>query len=354
MSDWFKGKGAQFNPSNKFLRHHYDFREEEYLDEKAMESAPGTQVFFETPKKAVSRNQSPDLNFVMSINPYQGCEHGCIYCYARPTHEYWGFSSGLDFESKIIVKKNLPNVLRREFHHPKWKVSTIMLSGNTDCYQPLERKHRITRSILELMLEFRHPVGILTKNTLVTRDLDIIQELARLNLIHVGFSMTSLDEKVRREMEPRTGTVKSKLKAIELFASHDVPVMIMAAPIIPGLNDHELPGILKATSDAGARFAGYTIVRLNGTIAQLSRDWFEKRFPDRAKKIWKQVESLHGGNVHDSYWGRRLRGDGKIAETINQLFKVSNKKYFGEQASLPKLRKDLFRRGGTYNLFSPS
>ncbi len=354
MKDWFKGKGAQYNPANKFLSNYLSL-EEDYMDEPLLDEAPKTKVFFESPKKAVSKNDSPDLKMILSINPYQGCEHGCIYCFARPTHEYWGMGAGLDFESKIIVKKDLPSVLQKELMNPRWKVSPIMISGNTDCYQPLEKKHRITREVLKVLLDFRHPVSILTKNALVTRDIDVLTELSGHNLVHVGFSITTLDESLRRRLEPRTASTKSKFKAIETLTKLGIPVMVMTAPIIPGLNDHEVPMILKRSAEAGALSASYTIVRLNGKIGELTRDWLLKQFPDRAEKIWSQVESLHGGQVSDSQWGRRLRGEGVLASTIKNLFEVSFKKYFGSKSGeLKPLRTDLFRRTGSYNLFNPS
>ena len=219
------------------------------------------------------------------MNPYQGCEHGCIYCYARNTHEYWGYSAGLDFERKIIAKPNAPQLMEKQFMNKNWVVSPIMFSGNTDCYQPIERKMKITRQMLEVLLNFRHPAGMITKNDLIIRDIDILQELAKLNLIHVMVSITSLNNDLRLKMEPRTVTAKNRLKVIETLNKAGIPVGVMTAPIIPGLNSDEIPDLIKAAADHGADSAGYTIVRLNGSIAEIFKDWIYKNFPDRAEKV---------------------------------------------------------------------
>jgi len=348
--EFIKGKGAQLNVPNKFLRHSISTVDTDGIDEELLLSKPSTEVFYETPKKIISTNASEDLPFTASINPYQGCEHGCVYCYARNSHEYWGFSAGLDFESKIIVKKEAPQLLERSFVKPSYRPSVIMLSGNTDCYQPLEKRYKVTRELLQVFLKFRHPVGIITKNTLIERDLDLLKELAELNLVSVIFSVTTLDEGLRRLLEPRTATAKKKLKLIELFAANKVPVGIMNAPIIPGLNHHETPAILKAAAEAGALFSGYTVVRLNGQISKIFRDWLEKTFPDRAEKVWHLIQELHDGQVNDTEFGRRMKGEGKIAEIISQLFDVSRRKYF-KQTSMPPLSTHLFRKQGNYTLF---
>lgn len=348
--DYLKGKGAQINTRNRFEKHRLSFDHVEGLDEEHLVNKPKTEIFYETPKKIISKNDSPDLSFDYSVNPYQGCEHGCIYCYARNSHEYWGFSAGLDFESKIVVKKDAPKLLEEAFLKKSWKPSKLMLSGNTDCYQPLEQRFELTRSILKVCLRYRNPIGIITKNALVTRDIDVLKELASHRLVHVYFSITTLDEKLRHLMEPRTASAVKKLRAIRQLTNEGIPVGIMNAPIIPGLNHHEIPKVLEAASHAGAKTAGYTVVRLNGQIADLTRDWLFKNFPDRAQKVWHQVCEMHGGQVNDAEFGRRQSGSGNYADIIKQLFKKSQSKYF-EGRSMPKINLDGFRRGGNYQLF---
>jgi DNA repair photolyase len=347
--DYFKGRGAQIKTGNKFLKAQYVTDHLEGLDEPLL-SSPATQVFYESAKKVVNKVESPDLQGMYSINPYQGCEHGCIYCYARNTHEYWGFSAGLDFESKIIVKQNAPDLLEKFLLHPEWNAAPIMVSGNTDCYQPLERKLEITRKLLMIFSKYRHPVGMISKNSLVTRDLDILSDLAKDNLAHVHISITTLNEDLRRVMEPRTASARKRLLTVEALAKAGIPVGIMNAPIIPGLNHHEIPRILKAASDHGAMGAGMTIVRLNGAIGKIFEDWLRKNFPDRFEKVWNQICAVHGGHVNDSIFGRRMTGEGNYAEAVQQLFRSSKKKYF-EGRSLPPLDLTKFRKGGNLNLF---
>lgn len=347
--EYFKGRGAQIKTQNRFLKAQYVEEHIEGIDEPLL-SAPTTQVFYETPKKVVNKVTSPDLGMMYSLNPYQGCEHGCIYCYARNTHEYWGFSAGIDFESKIIVKKNAPELLEKFLLHPDWHAVPISLSGNTDCYQPLERKLQITRRLLKVLANYRHPVGMITKNSLVLRDLDILQDLAKDNLVHVFVSVTTLDEKLRGIMEPRTASARKRLLVIEALTKAGIPAGIMNAPVIPGLNHHEIPQVLKAASEHGALSAGMTVVRLNGAIGPLFKDWLGKNFPDRFDKVWNQISSLHGGNVNDSKFGRRMTGEGNIAEAIHQLFRVSKKKYFSGR-QMPPINLTLFRKGGNLSLF---
>jgi DNA repair photolyase len=346
---YFKGRGAQIKTSNKFLKAQYVEEHIEGLDEPLLENA-ATQIFFESPKKIVNKVDSPDLGFVFSMNPYQGCEHGCIYCYARNTHEYFGFSAGLDFESKIIVKKNAPQLLEQQLLKKNWNAVPIMLSGNTDCYQPIERKLEITRRLLKVLVQYRHPVSIISKNSLVTRDIDLLKELASDNLVHVMISITTLDEELRRQLEPRTASAIKRLKTVEALAKANIPVGIMNAPLIPGLNHHEIPSILKAAADHGALTAGMTIVRLNGSIEEIFEDWLRKNFPDRFEKVWNQICSMHGGSVNDSQFGRRMKGEGKIADAIHQLFRSSKKKYFGDR-KMPPYDLTKFRKGGMESLF---
>ncbi len=319
---YFKGRGSQINTSNKFLKNKYV----EEHDEPLLSDAK-TQILYEHPKKIINPVKSPDIPGMYSMNPYQGCEHGCIYCYARNTHEYWGYSAGLDFERKIIAKPNAPQLLEKQLMNKNWKVAPIMFSGNTDCYQPVERKLKITRQMLEVLLKFRHPVSMITKNSLILRDTDILQEMAKLKLVHVMVSITSLREDLRLKMEPRTATAKNRLKVIEQLSKAGIPSGIMTAPIIPGLNSDEIPELIKAAADHGASAAGYTIVRLNGSIGEIFTDWINKNYPDRAEKVLHQIAEVHGGTLNDSRFGKRMGGEGNIARSINQLFTMAKKKY---------------------------
>ena len=319
------------------------------LDEPLVES-PQTKVFHEHSKTIVNKVASPDVGMLYSLNPYQGCEHGCSYCYARNTHEYFGFDAGLDFESKLIAKINAAQLLEKHLLSPNWQATPISLSGNTDCYQPLERKMELTRSVLKVFARYRHPVGMITKNSLILRDIDLLEDLAKDNLVKVFISITSLDENVRRIMEPRTASASKRLKTIEKLSNAGVPVGVMCAPIIPGLTDHEVPAILKSAADHGALAAGMTIVRLNGSVGPIFEDWITKNFPDRAPKVLDQIRSAHGGQLNDSAFGRRMKGEGKVAEMINQLFKTSLRRFFAGRV-MPEYDLSKFRRGGNMNLF---
>ena len=348
--EYRKGRGSQIRTENPFLSQHYVTEHPEGLDEELLPKYLQTQVFYETPSKVVNKVTSPDVGMEYSLNPYQGCEHGCVYCYARKTHEYWGFNAGLDFESKIIVKKNAPELLEKHLLNSSWQATPIILSGNTDCYQPLERKLKITRGLLEVFAKYRHPVAIISKNTLMLRDIDLLQDLAKDDLVHIILSITTLDEKLRSIMEPRTASAAKKLKAIEKMTAAGIPVMIMNAPIIPGLNHHEIPAVIKQAAQHGAKSAGYTMVRLNGFIGSVFEDWLRKNFPNKFNKVWHQIQEAHGGQVNDSVFGRRMRGEGNIADMINQLFHQARKKYM-EHAGLPPLNTSEFRKGGSYRLF---
>lgn len=349
--EYFKGRGAQINTHNKFSALRYVAEHIEGLDEPLLENSQ-TELIEENPKKAISINDSPDLPFMYSVNPYQGCEHGCIYCYARNAHEYWGYSAGLDFERKIIVKRNVADILEQQFNKKGYKPAVIMLSGNTDCYQPIERKLKLTRGILEVMLRYRHPVSIISKNNLILRDLDIISELAKLKLVHVAVTINSLNEELRQKMEPRTVTAKGRLQVIKKLSHAGIPVMLMCAPIVPGLNSDEMPALIKAAADHGAKAASYTIVRLNGAISDIFIDWVNKAYPDRAEKVLNNIAACHGGKLNDSRWGNRMRGDGQVAESIKQLFQIALKRYMPE-SKLPEQRLDLFipRSGKQMSLF---
>lgn len=347
--EYLKGRGAQIKTGNKFLKAQYVTEHIEGLDE-ALQSAPTTQVFVESAKTIVNKVTSPDLGMMYSTNPYQGCEHGCIYCYARNTHEYYGFSAGLDFESKIIVKKDAPRLVEKFILNPNWDPVPISVSGNTDCYQPLEKKYELTRGILKVFAQYRHPVGMISKNNLVLRDIDLLKDLAQDNLIHVYISITTLNEDLRRAMEPRTASAIKRLKTLEELSSAGIPVGVMNAPVIPGLNHHEIPAILKAAADHGAMSAGMSVVRLNGSIGKIFEDWLRKNFPDRFDKVWNQICSLHGGSVNDSQFGRRMSGEGNHASIIHQLFTTAKRKYFAGR-KMPPINVTAFRRGGNLSLF---
>src|ERR1700760_404467 len=332
--EFFKGRGAQVNTHNKFLKNKYVLDHIEGLDEPLLENTT-TQIFEETPKKIVSESNSPDLSHMFSINPYQGCEHGCLYCYARNSHEYYGFSAGLDFERKIIVKRNAAELLEQYFNKKNYQPVSILLSGTTDCYQPLERKLKITRSLLQVFLRYRNPVSIITKNNVILRDLDILSELASMNLVHVNVTLNSLNEQLRQKLEPRTVTATGRLGVIQKLSENGVPVRLMLAPIIPGLNSTEVPDVIKAAADRGARGAGFTIVRLNGSIAEIFTDWIYKAFPDRAEKVLNMIKECHEGKLNDSEFGRRMSGQGAVAESIHQLFRMACNRFLNGREMTP-------------------
>ena len=335
-----KGRGAQIQVKNKFLKQEYVTDHIEGLDEPLLENSK-TQYISTFPKTIVNKVESPDVGMDYSLNPYQGCEHGCVYCYARNSHEYWGYGAGLDFERIILIKKNAMQLLEQQLQHPKWEPKPIVLSGNTDCYQPIERKLKITRSLLAVFLKYKHPVGIITKNTTFIRDLDIIGPLADLNLIGLNISLTTLDEKIRRKLEPRTATAKAKLVAIKKATDRGVQVNVMIGPVIPGLNDHEIPDIIAAFAEAGASGAGHTMIRLNGSIGIIFEHWVKEAFPDKADKILNQIKGAHGGALNDSRFGTRMRGEGRMVESIHRLMTLSKARHF-KGPKPPKLRTDLF------------
>ena len=327
MNDNYKkGRGAQFNTKNKFLKHESTREHIEAVDDWIEEDIK-TQYIEIFPKSIVNKVDSPDVGMWYSMNPYQGCEHGCIYCYARNSFEYWGYSAGVDFESKILVKKNAAELLRKFLMNPKWECVPIGLSGNTDCYQPAEKKFRITRSLLEVCNEFNQPVGMITKNAGILRDKDILQEMASKRLVSVLVSITSLNDELRRAMEPRTTTAKQRLKTIEELSKAGIQMGVMLGPMIPGLNEHEMPAIIKAASEVGASFSAYTYIRLNGAIKFLFHDWLFKNFPDKAEKVWHLIEGSHNGKVNDSRWGVRMRGEGNISKIVADQYHTYTKKY---------------------------
>lgn len=343
QNEFIKGRGAQQNVHNRFERHVYELRDD-FLEFCRVEGESAdtnrTQYIPIFPKTIVNTITSPDVGMSYSLNPYQGCEHGCVYCYARNAHEFWGYSAGLDFERKILIKKDAPKLLEEKLKSKRWQAKTIVLSGNTDCYQPAEKKFEITRNCLSVFLKYRHPVGIITKNALVLRDLDIIRELAKHQLVGVNVSITSLSEKTRRLLEPRTTTIKKRLETIRVLSENGVPVNAMLAPMIPGINSHELLPLAKKVADAGALSFGFTVVRLNGAIGQIFTDWIKKAMPDRAEKVLHQIQDCHGGTLNDSRFGIRNRGEGKTAEQIHHMAKLAKQKYFANR-EFPKLRTDL-------------
>ncbi len=355
VDGYIAGRGAQLNVHNRFDAQAHELRED-FLNYCALEGEDPfkTQtVLIDTfPKTIVNKVDSPDLRMGFSLNPYQGCEHGCVYCYARNSHEYWGYSAGIDFEQKILVKRNCIELLEKKFQSKRWEASPIILSGNTDCYQPIEKKLEITRSLLKTFLKYKHPVGIITKNALIQRDIDILKELAKDNLVQVNLSITSLDETMRRMLEPRTATVKKRLETVEKLTAEGIPVSVMMAPIIPAINSHGILPLVKAVSERGALIVGYTMVRLNGAIGGIFTDWIQKTMPDRAEKVLHQIAQCHGGNLNDSVFGRRMKGEGNIAEQVAQQFSVARKKYLKEK-SLPVLNCDIHEqyKDGQMKLF---
>jgi DNA repair photolyase len=326
MTASVKGRASSFNTANRFQKTH---REPLDIDLQYEEDRPPVPTTFydDTSKSILAKNDSPDLPFSYSINPYRGCEHGCIYCYARPSHEYLGFSAGLDFESKIMVKLHAPELLHEALRKKTWKPQMVAFSGNTDCYQPVERKLMLTRKCLEVFLKHRNPVGLITKNALVLRDADILQEMSRLNLVHVMLSITTLDLDLARVMEPRTSSPANRLRTIEELANMGILVGVSAAPIIPGLTDEEIPAILKAAADRGATSASYILLRLPGPVEQLFLDWLRRSLPDRASRIINRIMDTRQGQMSDARFGTRLNGEGEIARTINALFTLNARKY---------------------------
>ncbi len=353
--DYLKGRGAQHNSHNKFEKLHSEWRDDflEYcLKQGELADTNKTTYIPVFPKSIVNKVTSPDVGMSYSMNPYQGCEHGCIYCYARNTHEFWGYSAGLDFERKILIKENAPDLLEVKLKSRSWKAETIVLSGNTDCYQPAEKKYRITRACLELFLKYRHPVGIITKNALVLRDLDLMKELNAHGLIGVNISVTSLREETRRLLEPRTATIGRRLNTIKVLSENGIPVNAMLAPLIPGINSHELMALAKTVSDHGALSFAFTVVRLNGAIGILFTDWIRKTMPDRADKVLSQIESCHGGQLSDSRFGIRNKGEGPLAVHLHQVARIAKQKYF-KGRKFPKLNTELHQsyKQGQLRLF---
>jgi DNA repair photolyase len=333
-------RGAASQSPNRFAAAHRE-RDPDWAD-AAEEPLPRTQFIPDHSATIITCNNSPDVGFEAGINPYRGCEHGCIYCYARPTHEFLGFSAGLDFESCILVKERAPELLRRELASPRWKPQVLALSGVTDPYQPVERKLRLTRRCLEVLAECRNPVQVITKNFLVTRDADLLAELARHQAACVAVSLTTLDTSLRAVLEPRTSPPTARLAALRALAAAGVPVAVLVAPVIPGLNDHELPRILAAASEAGARYAGMQMLRLPLAVAPLFVEWLERHFPERKDKVLAGIRAVRGGRLNDPRFGARMSGEGVRAEQIRQLFHASRRA--GLSDAWPELSTAAFRR----------
>ncbi len=342
-----RGRGSADNPPNRFERLHYERDPDDAEDEQP---APATQFFRDRTRSIIATNDSPDVGFDTSINPYRGCEHGCSYCYARPTHEFLGMSAGLDFEAKILVKEDAPELLRRELSAPRWQPRTVALAGVTDPYQPVERRLKLTRRCLEVLAEFRNPVGIVTKNHLVTRDLDLLGELARHDAAAVFLSVTTLDGELARTLEPRATQPAGRLAAVEALAGAGVPVGVLVAPVIPGLTDHEMPSILAAAARAGAAYAGYVLLRLPLAVGPLFEQWLTRHYPEKKDKVLGRIRDTRGGKLYDPRFGSRMKGEGTLAELIEDIFQVACRKA-GIKGRGLKLSAAAFRRpGGTQGM----
>lgn len=344
-----RGRGASHDPPNRFERVHAELDAESVADDAPRR----TRFLADQSRSIISRNDSPDLGFDVSLNPYRGCEHGCCYCYARPTHEYLGFSAGLDFESQIMVKSNAAELLRDAVASPRWKPQLLALSGVTDAYQPIERRMGITRACLEVLAECRNPVGIVTKNHLVTRDIDVLSEMAKHRVASVTVSLTTLRNELQNVMEPRTSIPARRLAAIAELAQAGIPVGVNVAPVIPGLTDHEIPDILKAARDAGASYAAMMLLRLPLGVKDLFLDWLAQHFPDRRHKILGRIRDTRDGRLSDSRFGSRYRGSGPFAEHLRNMFRVTCRKLGLNERPL-RLTADGFRSpetGGQMSLF---
>lgn len=343
------GRGAGLNPPNRFEQLHVEADPDCPEDERPN---PRTQFFYDATETLLTKNDSPDVGFRYGLNSYRGCEHGCAYCFARPYHEYLGWSCGLDFESKILVKLRAPELLRRELSSPRWRPEPIAMSGATDCYQPAERHFKLTRACLEVCAELRHPIFIITKNALVTRDLDLLRELARHDCVFVHLSVTTLDSELAGKLEPRASRPPARLRAIRELSAAGIPVGVMVAPIIPGLTDHEMPSILAACADAGARRAGHVTVRLPFAVKDVFLQWLDDHVPTKKARIVDRLKTLHGGKLYSSDWATRMRGEGIFAEQLDRLFETTARR-LGLNRTEHHLSIEHFRRpqGNQLELF---
>jgi DNA repair photolyase len=336
-----RGRGAESNASGRFEALSRETFDDGWNEDDAAPAQLRTTVTAEAARVIISRNDSPDIRFDRSINPYRGCEHGCIYCYARPAHAYMGLSPGLDFESKLFFKPGAARLLEAELSRKAYKPATIHIGGNTDPYQPQERRLRITRGVIEVLSRFNHPFSIITKSALIGRDLDLLAPMAALDLVRVAISVTTLDRKLARVMEPRAATPERRLDALRGLSEAGVPTVVMFAPVIPGLNDHELETVLERAAKAGAATAGYTVLRLPREIKDLFREWLAANVPDRAERVMSLVRQMRGGKDYDPQWGQRMKGEGPIAEMIGQRFRIARRR-FGLDRTLPPMEIDKF------------
>lgn len=334
------GRGSASNPRNRFLATEYVPDAPEDSGEEPRH--PRTAFIRDDSQSIITRNSSPDVGFETSINVYRGCEHGCAYCFARPTHEYLGLSAGLDFETKIMVKEKAPELLRAELSKKSWKPQVLAMSGVTDCYQPIERTLQLTRRCIAVLAEFRNPLAIITKNHLITRDKDLLAELAQFQAVGVNISVTTLDGALAKKLEPRASPPSRRLAAIEELTAAGVPVRVMMAPVIPGLTDHEMPRLLAACAQAGARDAAFVPLRLPWAVAPLFEAWLERHFPGAKEKVLGRIRDMRGGKLNDSRWGSRMRGEGFFAEQLRALFHVARKKA-GFAGDMPELSAAAFR-----------
>ena len=322
-----KGRGAQINPNNRFTN---EIRSDEpiiFYGEGDEDVSIKTKVIMTYPKTIINKVESPDVGLEYSMNPYQGCEHGCVYCYARNTHSYWGYSSGLDFETTILAKSNAAELLDQKLSSRRWKVAPIMLSGNTDCYQPIEKHLGITRKILEVFLKHKHPVGIVTKNALILRDLDLLKKLNELNLVSIAISINTVDDDLRKLLEPRASSIPKRIDLVKKLTAEGLPVTVLAAPIIPGLTDSDIIPLTKKVAEAGARNLHHIVLRLNGELKEIFENWLGHNFEDRKEKVLNKIKNLHGGQYGSSDFGLRMKGRGAIADIINQQFKLAKRLY---------------------------
>jgi DNA repair photolyase len=346
-----KGRGAGGNTPNRFEKVYCTpDADVTQVSEEEIFPSPRTQFLDDHTKTIITENDSPDVGFRFSINPYRGCEHGCVYCYARPTHEYLGLSAGIDFETKIFVKHKAPLLLRERLTSPAWKPEVIAISGVTDCYQPAERKFELTRRCIEVLRDFRNPLGLITKNYLVTRDIDLFKEMAAIDGVVVYLTITTLDADLCGTLEPRTSRPAMRLRALEELSKAGIPTGVNIAPVIPGLTDHEIPGILQAAANVGATQAGFVPLRLPGAVLPLFVEWLEQHQPDRKDKVLNHIRSMRGGQLYKSDFATRMRGEGPIAEHIRSTFELFSRKYgFNQKDS--DLSTEHFERPGQLSLF---
>ena len=349
-----RGRGAASNEVGRFERHQRCVEDDGWVGDDDPLPPLRTETRVERPRRMISYNRSPDLSFDRSINPYRGCEHGCVYCFARPSHAYLGLSPGLDFETRLVARPDAPDVLQKELAARSYKVAPIAIGTNTDPYQPIEKKHQIMRACLQVLAEARHPVAIVTRGSLIERDLDILGEMAQQNLVRVGISVTTLDPALARRMEPRAPAPARRLRMIARLAEAGVPVRVMASPMVPALTDPALESILQAARDAGARYAHWSMLRLPHEVAGLVETWLRDHVPDRADRVLARLREMHGGKLYDARWHHRMRGEGHYADMVAQRFKSAVRR-LGLETVAPPLRCDLFAppvlRGQQMSLF---